>query len=110
MGNTRKKPRVLTQCVANTYTDQSERIIEYSNNGAGGRLLGGLMSFENLPDGRFCVQVYSHDPGVEFRIGVPSGVTEDGRTPLTDLVIGHGTGRYRVIEAGGGLALQKLSV
>lgn len=51
-----RKPRVLTKCVANSYTGPTERIIEFSSGKRDGT--GGLISFRNIPSGELLVQVY----------------------------------------------------
>jgi len=55
----RKRPRVITRCIADAYTRRPERIIEFSHEGK-----GGLISFRELPDGRLKIEVYRLDPGV----------------------------------------------
>jgi hypothetical protein len=60
----RRKPRVLTKCVANAHSAPNERIIEYS---AG--TTGGLISFRLMDDGKLYVDLYRHDKGVVVRVG-----------------------------------------
>lgn len=57
--NRRKRPRVITNCVADAYTRGPERIIEFSHEGK-----GGLISFRETPDGRLRIEVYRMDPGI----------------------------------------------
>lgn len=56
------KPRVITRCVANTYTNDRERIIEFSSDHG-----GGLISFFLRDDGTLAVDVYRCDPTVTVR-------------------------------------------
>ena len=61
-----RKPTVLTKCVANTYTGDNERIIEFVDREAS-EPTGGLIAFRRLSDGRLLVSVYNVDPTVEVR-------------------------------------------
>lgn len=58
-----RKPSISTRCPADSFTDKSERIAEFSAAG-----LGGLISVRALPDGaplgKVRVDVYRCDPGV----------------------------------------------
>jgi hypothetical protein len=53
-----KRPRVVTSCVADQYSAQHERIIEFSSDKG-----GGLISFREFPEG-LRVEVYRADPTV----------------------------------------------
>lgn len=52
-----RKPRVITKCVANTYSASNERIAEFA--GASGN--GGLMSLREQDNGRLRVELYHLD-------------------------------------------------
>ncbi len=56
------KPSVKTRCVANSYADKDERIIEFT-----GKAGGGLIAFRNTEGGGTTVDVYRTDPTVEVR-------------------------------------------
>lgn len=61
------KPKVTTNCVANQYTDDNERIIEYSDPVT---KTGGLIAFRrNAETGVLMVDLYQHDAAVEIRVG-----------------------------------------
>lgn len=62
-----KRPRIITNCVANKYANRNERIVEYSfSNGK-----GGLIAFSLDDQGRPRVELYRHDP--EVVIVTPKG-------------------------------------
>lgn len=62
------KPRVITNCVADHYTDADERIIEYSFGGDGkGGTLGGLIRF-SWWQGKPLVELYRHEQEIEIRV------------------------------------------
>lgn len=65
-----RKPRVVTDCVANRYASNNERIIEYSfgyNDTGNG--IGGLITFVKLDNGKFRVELYRHNPEIEIVVG-----------------------------------------
>lgn len=66
------KPRVLTRCVANTYTSYDERIIEFSDQEtpcANGGPTGGLISFRRTKsDSRLLVAVYALDGPIDIAV------------------------------------------
>ena len=66
------KPRVHTSCVANTYAGPNERIVEFSG-GAGELRGGGLISLQQMEDGRLQVCIYGYDPSVEIIVGHARG-------------------------------------
>lgn len=68
------KPKVTTNCVANSRTEPNERIIEYSVPSPKGTqgLLGGLIAFRLLDDGTLLVNLYQHDAGVDIRVSPPA--------------------------------------
>ena len=68
----KRKPRVLTKCVANHFAAADERVIEFSFPGSDG-YPGGLISFSTLADGTPTVQLYRVSPGVRVI------VSHDGR-------------------------------
>lgn len=56
------KPRVITNCVANSYTGDEERIIEFSDRqvkAPDSEVTGGLISFRRTADGRLTVSLYA---------------------------------------------------
>lgn len=58
------KIKINTRPVADSYTFDDERIIEYSSpNG------GGLINFRLMPDGKLAVECYRHDSTVRISIG-----------------------------------------
>jgi hypothetical protein len=59
----KSKPRVLTQCVANTYAMPNERIIEFMSVSR----KGGLISIRQMEDGSVVVEPYRLDAGVVVR-------------------------------------------
>ena len=63
-----RKPRVLTKCVANAYTSNAERIVEFSNGARDETYKGGLIAFRNLPDGTLLINLYRMDKGVTVRV------------------------------------------
>lgn len=69
------KPRVTVNPVANAYTGDNERIIEYSDRQAdtGGHQgpVGGLISFRRI-DGVLHVHLYRHDAAVVIQVADPS--------------------------------------
>lgn len=66
----KNKPKVETKCVANAYAQDNERIIEYTfKHDSMGMGIGGLILFENMPDGKCRLTLYRHDPEVEIIIG-----------------------------------------
>lgn len=74
----RRKPRVTLKCPANVHSGPTERIVEFSHicNTAAGRVLrGGLISFQELDNGRLNIQVYRLDPGIDVMVTVPEGST-----------------------------------
>lgn len=77
----RKMVKVNTRPGADFYADGRETIIEYSRNDKevtnSNSLVGGLISFRALDDGRIQIQLYRHDPEVVIVIGY----TDDGRMP-----------------------------
>jgi hypothetical protein len=64
-----RKPTVITKCVANAYTGDNERIVEFCDREAS-EPTGGLIAFRRLPDGKLLVSVYNVDPTVEVRAPV----------------------------------------
>lgn len=64
----RKKVRVLTRCVADTYTRPYQKVIEFCGTHPD---QGGLVSFILTPDGRMIVDVYRQGKAVEVRVGKP---------------------------------------
>ena len=66
------KPLVF-QGPANAYAGTDERILEFSNGGRGGALLGGLISVLEPEPGRLIVEVYRCDEGVEIRTPIGCG-------------------------------------
>jgi hypothetical protein len=65
---------VNTSPVANQYAAPNEKIIEYSV-GGGSKLVGGLIAFRVLEDGKLVIDLYRHDADVEIRVGAaPEGV------------------------------------
>lgn len=65
-----RKPTVITSCVANAYTRENERIIEFSDREAGDPT-GGLIAFRRLPNGKLLVNIYRCDPTVEVVVSPP---------------------------------------
>lgn len=58
----KRKPWVIVDCVANSYTDHRERIIEFSDQDTpapDGAVTGGLISFRRTSDGHLNVSVYA---------------------------------------------------
>lgn len=62
------KPKVTTNPVANTYTGDRERIIEYSIRHPSRGSIGGLIALREMPDGTLLVNLYRHDPEVDIRV------------------------------------------
>ena len=64
-----KKPRVITNCVANHYTGPDQRIIEYSfgPDGKGGAI-GGLIELAWI-NGTPRVTLYRHDQAIRILVG-----------------------------------------
>jgi hypothetical protein len=80
----RRKPRVLTRCVANTHTGDNERIIEFSFPGlrdTGGGPAGGLISFRQHDD-TARVEVYRVDGPIT--VVPPADKEPDLYTRLTE--------------------------
>lgn len=56
-----RRPRVTTNCVAQKYASQDERIVEFYDPRTN---KGGLIALRALEDGTLSVEVYRCDPGV----------------------------------------------
>jgi hypothetical protein len=56
-----RRPRVILNCVADSYAGSDERIVEFSDDETG---LGGLICLRRV-DGRLRLEVYRCDDGVE---------------------------------------------
>ena len=68
-----RKPSVRVNCVANHYTNSSERIIEYSfGSDDMGNGIGGLIAFSYDEKGNPRVELYRHDSIVKIAVGKPS--------------------------------------
>ncbi len=67
-----KKPRVITKCVANTYSAPNERIIEFAGPDPD---QGGLIAFRILDGGMMFVTVYRQGAKVVVRVGEPEPAT-----------------------------------
>lgn len=59
------KPRFNTG-PASAYAGHNERILEFSNQGRGGKLLGGLVSVSEPEPGKLVIEIYRCDAGVEI--------------------------------------------
>jgi hypothetical protein len=57
-----RRPRVITKAVADTYSSNNERIIEFGSGKNGGP--GGLIAFRRMDDDTLRVHIYRTDPGV----------------------------------------------
>ena len=67
-----RKPKVITNCVADHYSGRNEKIIEYTFGGDGsGGSIGGLISFIVLDDGTPMVQLYRQDRRIKVIVGRP---------------------------------------
>lgn len=74
----KRKPRVITKCVANTYAADGERIVEFSFPDA---QQGGLISFQQRDDGQCLVSIYRVSDGV--RVVPPDSQVATAYQPLT---------------------------
>jgi hypothetical protein len=63
-----RKPRVDTNPVANAYSSDSERVIEFVSNSPDHTNIGGLVSFRRNDDGTLHVHVYALDAGVTITV------------------------------------------
>lgn len=78
----RKKIRVNTKCVANTYTSPNEAIVEYSfGHAPHGGSFGGLIAFRILENGKLWISVYRHDDGLE---SVSVGPSDEHHLPVVE--------------------------
>lgn len=59
------KPKVLTNCIANRYTNKNERIVEFSG---GMSDTGGLISLRLREDGVLVVELYCLENEVEVSV------------------------------------------
>lgn len=89
------KPRVLTKCVANSYTGPTERIVEFSSDTHAGA--GGLIRLANTDEG-LLVQVYrvtktrvmvSHDDKRERYPAEPINDEQAGRAGRAIAILLH---------------------
>lgn len=65
----KRKPKVIVDCVANHYTDNEERIVEYTFGGdSRGNAIGGLICLRWIQN-RPTVQLYCHSSQVEITVG-----------------------------------------
>lgn len=71
------KPKVTTNPVANAYSGDRERIVEYSIRHPAKSTIGGLIAFRELPDGNLLVNLYRHDPEVDIRVSPTEGASGD---------------------------------
>lgn len=77
------KPSVTTKCVANAYTSDHERIIEFSDRtldpGDGTGPPGGLIAFRRTPDGRLFVSLYRMDGPIDVSVQSDTPVYVNGQ-------------------------------
>ena len=66
-----RRPRVVVNCVADSYAGPGERIVEFSAAVPDGLSLGGLISFR-VSGGKLIIQVYRADKGVVVEAGAES--------------------------------------
>lgn len=87
------KPRVITKCVANAYTPDNERIIEFSDGAVpeavSGGVTGGLISFrrtthDDESERRLQVSVYRLDGPVDVIVGGDTTWSGTVRSELTE--------------------------
>jgi hypothetical protein len=58
-----KKPKVITNCVANHYSDPDQRIVELSSDGGGGLISLYVSEVDGVK--RLTVELYHLDPTVD---------------------------------------------
>lgn len=77
-----RKPRVITNCVANSFTGDNERIIEFSDaatEAPDSGVTGGLIAFRRTDDGRLTISVYALSGPIDVVVGDNAPVYVKGK-------------------------------